>query len=120
MRTCSALVQPVRGPALLEAERRHDARHTCDLEVTSHALEASEALAWGAVVRDVSAGGIGLTLCFPFRPGTFLALDLKRRDGTVRSLLARVVHVRDQADGSWHLGCEFVTPLADDEVATLR
>ena len=119
LNTCTALVQPVRGPALIAAERRHTHRHACTTEATSYALEAAEAIAWGAVVRDVSTGGVGLTLCFPFRPGTFLAIDLKRRDGTTRSLLARVVHVRDQVDGSWHLGCEFVKPLAADEVETL-
>jgi hypothetical protein len=119
MHTCTALVQPVRGPALIEAERRHTARHRCDVEATSHALEGAETIAWGAIVRDLSAGGLGLTLCFPFRPGTYLALDLKRKDGSSRSLLARVIHVRDQADGSWHLGCEFVKPLDEDEVGHL-
>ena len=117
--TCTALVQPVRGAALIEAERRHHARHRCTVEATSHPLEAAESIAWGAVVRDISAGGVGLTLCFPFRPGTYLALDVKRKDGTSRSLLARVVHVRDQADGSWLLGCEFVKPLDETEIAEM-
>ena len=119
LNTCTALVQPVRGPALIAAERRQSRRRACTPAATSYALEAAEAPAWGAVVHDISAGGVGLTLCFPFRPGTFLAVDVKRRDGTTRSLLARVVHVRDRVDGSWHLGCEFVKPLCADEVEAL-
>ncbi len=114
--TCAALVHPIRGAALADAEKRHDSRRPCAIEATSRPLEFGDGMAWGGTVRDVSPGGLKLELCFPFRPGTFLALDLQA-PSTVRSLVCRVVHVHDHADGTWTLGCEFLKPLADGDPA---
>jgi hypothetical protein len=82
-------------------------------------LEAGDAIYWGATVRDISISGIGLTLCFPFRAGTYLAIDLQEHGGATRSLLTRVVHALDQPDGTWHIGCEFVKSLSDSELELL-
>jgi hypothetical protein len=111
----TAFVQAVSSPALEDTERRGSPRQACSSEAVSQPLEAPETLCWGATVRDISAGGIGLTLCYPFKPGTYLAIDLKGPEAT-RTLLARVVHATDQTDGTWFIGCEFVEPLDDSEV----
>src|SRR3954447_8362713 len=105
------LVRPY--PSALEFERRQGERHRCQLDATTHTLDPQDSLAWGASVRDISRTGVGLTLCFPFRPGTYLALDLHgpKPDSPVTTVLSRVIHVRDQPDGSWHVGCEFVKAL---------
>src|SRR5438067_7610999 len=100
----SALVQPVSSAALLELERRSATRHAVSMEALSRPLEGQDAIWWGATVRDLSTTGIGLTLCFPFRPGTFLAIDLLGPLGGNRTLLSRVVHARDLTDGTWHVG----------------
>ena len=89
------------------------------MEVLSRSLEGQDAIWWGATVRDLSSQGIGLTLCFPFKTGTYLAIDLLGPLGGNRTLLARVIHARDLADGTWHVGCEFVRPLADEELEPL-
>jgi len=48
-----------------------------------------------ALVRDVSAGGIGFLLDRPLEPGTVLALQLRGgRPGTSVVRMARVVHLR--------------------------
>ena len=114
-----ALVLPLRGRALLEENRRVAVRHACSVESTSHPAENTEGIAWGAVVDDVSTGGIGISLCYPFRAGTYLAIDLPTNKGMVRSVLVRVVHVHDRCDGGWHLGCELVKPLTNSEMDVL-
>src|SRR5579862_9296826 len=115
----AATVQPVRNPYFHDLERRGGDRHLCSLEATSHAVEPGQTLSWGAVVNDLSAGGVSVTLCYPFRPGTYLAIDLQTNGGMTRTLMARVVHVHDRTDGMWRLGCEFIKPLTDNDMDLL-
>jgi hypothetical protein len=116
MSTASALVQKVRNPYFHQSERRDAERHIVSLEATSQPTDGNESLSWGAVVQDISSTGVGLTLCFPFRPGTYLAVDIPTLSGTMRSMMVRVVRVDDQRDGMWRLGCEFVKPLSESDL----
>lgn len=111
-----ALVQRVRNPFLEDSDRRSSERHACSLEATSHAVEPGQTLSWGAVVTDLSNGGMSVTLCYPFRLGTYLAVDLQAPNGMVRTLMVKVVHVHDRTDGMWRLGCEFLKPLSESEM----
>jgi len=104
----SALVQ---RSSRLDFERRLAERHASSQEALTRPLDAADGLAWGATVRDISATGIGLTLCYPFRAGTYLAVDVQEASGGVQTLLTRVIHAHDLADGTWHVGCEIVNPL---------
>ncbi len=113
------LVPSVRGTAVRKADRRAAVRTDCSVEATSQALDEVETISWGAVVEDISVTGLGITLCYPFRAGTYLAVDMDSAGGVVRTVLVRVVHVRDRHDGAWHLGCEFVKPLSQTEVDML-
>lgn len=113
----AALVQPIRNPYFHDMERRAAERHVCSLQATSRPIEPGQSLSWGAVVNDISSHGVSVTLCFPFRPGTYLAVDLQSDTGMVRTLMVRVQHVHDQVDGMWRLGCEFVKPLAETDMA---
>lgn len=112
----AALVQPVRNPFFREADRRGAERHLCSLEATSHPVEDDQPLSFGAVVTNISATGLSVTLCFPFRPGTFLSIDLQTGAGMVRTLMVRVLHVHDLIDGQWRLGCEFIKPLSESDM----
>ncbi|MBI2807966.1 MAG: PilZ domain-containing protein [Planctomycetes bacterium] len=112
----AARVQPVRNPYFRDQERRNTERHACTLEATSQPLDACETLSWGASVSDISAGGLAVTLCYPFKLGTYLSVDLQCPDGHVRTLMVRVVHVHDQADGQWRCGCEFLKPLTQSDM----
>ncbi|MSQ96487.1 MAG: PilZ domain-containing protein [Gemmataceae bacterium] len=109
--SAAAIVQPVRNPYFRDMDCRSNPRHACALEATSHPLDMGETLSWGAVVSDISAGGLAVTLCYPFKPGTYLSVDLQSPGGMVRTLMVRVLHVHDRKDGQWHLGCEFLKPL---------
>ena|SRR6266446_1750883 len=115
----SVLIQPISLHALVESNRRRAERHATQMEALTRPVDANDTLWWGATVQDISSTGIGIRLCFPFKPGTYLAMDLKAPEGLNRTILSRVVHVRDQADGTWQLGCEFVKALNDDELQTL-
>jgi len=114
--TADALVQKVRNPYFNQGDRRFADRQMVALEATTQPMETNESVTWGAVVQDISSTGIGLTLCYPFRAGTYLAVDIKTVHGDVRSALVCVVHVDDQRDGMWRLGCEFVKPLSESEM----
>jgi PilZ domain len=110
MSQLTALVQP---SSRIDFERRIAERRASKQETLTRPLRTADALCWGATVRDISATGIGLTLCYPFCAGAYLAVDVQEPGGRVRTLLTRVVHAQDLPDGTWHVGCEFVTPLSD-------
>lgn len=73
-----------------------------------------------AVVADLSANGVGLLVETEFDVGTLLNLHL-RRTGAASDLeiLACVVRVSPQEDGKWLLGCNFISELSDEQIATL-
>jgi hypothetical protein len=85
MQQLSALVQ---RSSRLDFERRLAERHASSQEALTRPLHAADALAWGATVRDISATG-------------------------VKTMLTRVIHAHDLADGTWHVGCEFVKSLSE-------
>lgn len=114
--TAAALVQPVRNPYFRDMDRRGEARHACSLEATSQPLEVGETLSWGAVVTNISAGGLAVKICYPFKPGTYLSVDLQSPGGMLRTLIVRVLHVCDEMDGQWRLGCEFLKPLTQSDM----
>jgi len=94
-------------------------RYACDLEVLSRPLEQPDAIFWGATVQTISEGGLGLLLCYPFKPGTHLAVELRNPAGIARTILARVVHAHDLTDGTWQVGCELTRRLSPNELAEL-
>jgi hypothetical protein len=114
-----ASLEPSHCGAAVGMEKRASVRHICTVEATSHPLDTGDAICWGATVRDISTGGLSLSLCFPFKLGTHLAVDLQGVNGLSRTLLTRVTHVHDQADGTWLLGCEFIKPLSGTELEIL-
>jgi hypothetical protein len=112
----AALVQHIRNPYYHDPDRRTAERHFCSLEATSRQDDGDEAISFGAVVDDISTGGLSVVMCYPFKQGTFLSVDLQCADGMARSVMVRVVHVHDRRDGQWRLGCEFLKPLANGDL----
>jgi serine/threonine protein kinase len=75
---------------------------------------------WPLVVKDVSVGGVGILLARRCEPGTELLIDLAAGSSRVpRSLHVRVVRVRRENLGHWIHGCQFLTPLEEQELASL-
>ena len=75
---------------------------------------------WPLVVRDVSAGGIGVLLARRFEMGTELTIELTAgADSAPRMLPARVVRIEPERNGHWVHGCAFRHPLSDEELEAL-
>ncbi|HZY85372.1 MAG TPA: PilZ domain-containing protein [Gemmataceae bacterium] len=97
-------------------------RHPCDLPSACQppTVWGAQEFKWVAAIRDVSLGGVRLHLRRRFEQGAGLAIELPGPDEETPSVvLARVVHVHGQDDGSWVLGCSFVSRLSDEELNAL-
>ena len=74
--------------------------------------------AWMGRVRDVSAGGIGLSMKTRFDSGMALIVELSERPKVLRHLLVHVVHATPEGNGRWTIGCTFDCPLSPQELET--
>lgn len=107
------------GNAVL-TERRAYIRHACQLETACQPLTLGPRQQWQGRALNLSQGGLGLVLDRRFEKGTLLAIEIHRPDGAPgRSLLARVAHVSQQADGLWLIGCAFANKLTEEDVTAL-
>lgn len=98
------------------ADRRLTVRHVCDVETTLHPAGAPDPTPLSAKVRDISRGGLRLSVGQSFRPGEFLSVELPGGDGQPpTTVLAYVVHAR-QNDAEWVLGCVFASELSDADL----
>lgn len=119
-------IEPAEVVTSKESERRAFVRHPLgvgtfgrvDTAVYGGSGETDEL--WPLVVRDVSAGGIGVLLARRFEMGTELTIELTAGpDAAPRMLPARVVRIVPERNGHWVHGCAFRHPLSDDELAAL-
>ena len=102
------------------SERRAWVRYPCDLDSACQPLAGARGLQWPGKVHNLSGGGVAVRLARRFEAGTVLAIDVQGRDErTVQTLLARVIHVLLQNDGSWLLGCAFTNPLSESDLKAL-
>jgi hypothetical protein len=101
--------------AVLQKERRLAVRHTCEVPTTCQPPSAWRKEPWPATIRDISTGGLSLSLARRFECGSGLAIELPTEDGGTNTVLARVIHVRPSPDG-WLLGCRFISELGDEEM----
>jgi hypothetical protein len=103
-----------------EFERRQNARIDCELDANTHSADLPDSIGWGAKVRNISRTGVGLNLCFSFRAGTKLAIKIHCPEREKHAIvLSKVVHIRDQLDGSWHVGCQFFEPISERDLELL-
>ncbi len=71
-------------------------------------------------VKNLSKGGIGLTLAQPLEHDTEVIVSLRSDDlKTTFQRKSRVIHSTQEVDGSWRVGCAFSTELSDDELDAL-
>jgi hypothetical protein len=69
---------------------------------------------WRCIAYNISATGVGITLPYAPPAGTVLEVEAWGAPAA-RPVLARVVRAAPAAF-LWFCGCEFVTPLAPDEL----
>ena len=102
-----------------EETRTHE-RHPCNLPGSCGPASSWNRpdARWGGAITNISLGGIRVRLPRRFEPGTGLAIELPDADGGPWVVFAKVVRVCP-ADGSWELGCEFVSELGEDEFRRL-
>lgn len=97
-------------------------RHGSDLLIQCQPLAArgDNDIMWPASVRNISEGGIGLVLKRRFEPRTGLQIHLPDpgSDSTY-TVFVRVVHLQQEAEGRWLLGCEFISPLTEERLNSL-
>jgi hypothetical protein len=102
-------------------ERRVRVRHQTDRESLCQRGEGRLDHAWWlARIVDISSTGIGVVLRQRFPAGTMLTIELQNSAGDVsRTLQTRVIHTTPHPDGGWVLGCEFVSPLSEEDLKVL-
>jgi head-tail adaptor len=71
-------------------------------------------------VLDISASGVRLLTDRFVENGSLLSVELHNADGsTERTMLACIVHILQQNDGQWILGCNFIRSLSDEDLDAL-
>jgi hypothetical protein len=100
-------------------ERRAWIRLSAERDASCRPIAGFTEAAWLGTIRDISQGGVGVTLRRRFEPGTGLFIELETNAGEVRCLPARVVRVARESDGCWITGCAFATILTAEELLAL-
>ena len=106
--------------SILPIERRASPRRPCLREVACQAVRAAKEESVPALLEDVSDGGLGLVVRRCYEPGRVLAVSWQHPPhGPKRTLLAQVVHSRNEGDGNWVVGCALASTLTEEEVTAL-
>jgi hypothetical protein len=104
----------------IQLDRRAWVRYPCNLDSACQPLAGTRGVEWPAKIRNLSRGGLAVSLTRRFEVGTVLAIDVQgAADGNVGTVLARVAHVSMQPDGSWLLGCAFTKLLNEEDLKAL-
>jgi hypothetical protein len=97
-------------------------RHQCGLQTSCRPIAArsEKDLQWPAQIRDISVASLSLVLGRRFEPGAGLAIEIPATASTSGdTLLVRVLRVTAEPDGTWLLGCAFVSELSEEELQGL-
>jgi hypothetical protein len=103
-------------PLTIRHEPRAAGRHSCAVPTTCQPPSAWCKDPWPAIIRDISTGGLSLTLNRRFERGSGLAIELPNEDGTSATVLATVARVDPCPEGGWLLSCDFISELSEEEV----
>lgn len=107
--------------SLQAQENREYERYSCVLDVSCQTSEEVDYVPpRPARVLNISRGGVGLILYDRFEPGAVLTIGLTNTtEHFLPPLRVRVIHCREQPDGTWVVGCAFAKPLGDAELRAL-
>ena len=101
------------------AERRAHVRYRCEKPTVGRVFMANAFRSMSARILDISAGGIGLLLPDAVPPGTRFNVELEGHGALPFEMLAEVVNVTPQPDGSWRCGCDLVWKISEEELQLL-
>jgi hypothetical protein len=101
-------------------DKRNWERYPCNLKATYSIVTEGEPVTYEAVVLNISASGVGLSVDRANEAGTLLSVDLMNTSGmVVRTILACVVHAGSWKEGHWALGCNFIRQLNEEDLKAL-
>jgi hypothetical protein len=110
--------EPVRSPQT--AERRAWVRYPPRrLEMLWHLFGMKPPEQRASRIHDISTQGIGLIVDRSFAQGSVLVLRFPGTSLETRPILVRVKHIESMADNEFKVGCTFVVPLSDAQMAEL-
>jgi hypothetical protein len=83
-------------------------------------LRSNTDICLAATVLDLSRRGLGLVVSQSVEVGTIVGVELHSHILQLPCfLLAQVVHVREQPDRHWLLGCQLASPFSEKELKAL-
>jgi hypothetical protein len=124
MTNLSAHVLNEHSEKLSGDERRASVRYGCSMDGVCEPIALPTASQpeerWHGSVRDISTGGVRLSLVRRFEPGTTLQLEIPTKQGeNILTFNVIVVHVIQSSGNGWEFGCKFEPPLSDEDLKAL-
>jgi hypothetical protein len=92
-------------------------RHNCHVPALCQPAASNE-MRWEGIIEDISKSGVRLRLRRRFEPRSGLAVELPGKDGH-DTVYVKVMNVQSDGNGSYVLGCKFMSELSDEEVERL-
>src|SRR2546422_1039619 len=112
-RVSSIKIAPAPHTAPPAGEHRKSPRYDLLRRCIARPVVPGASGGWRCIAYNVSAGGIGIALPLPLRPGTGVMVGPWTLPGA-RPLRVRVVH-SSPLEYVWLCGCELAEPLTDEE-----
>jgi hypothetical protein len=108
-----------------ETGRRAWVRFATNHEVCCQPMPASTVCetetGWLGRLRDICPGGLALLMRRRFEPGTLLIIELSyQAEKRACSFRVKVLRATPEGKRRWIIGCEFLSPLSQQELRTLR
>jgi len=101
-------------------ERRAAVRFATTLEASCQPTGRVKERSWSGEIYDISSTGVCLLLRRRFEPGTILTAELQgKQDCLTKTMLVRVLRVREESRRRWSIGCSFDRQLSDVELTSL-
>jgi serine/threonine protein kinase len=101
-------------------ERRAAVRFSTSLEASCQPTGRVKERSWSGEIYDISSTGVCLLLRRRFEPGTILTAELQgKQDCLTKTMLVRVLRVREESRRRWSIGCSFDRQLSDVELTSL-
>ncbi|MGF1579387.1 MAG: PilZ domain-containing protein [Gemmataceae bacterium] len=105
-------------PKIVREERRSSIRFPVNEPITYELAGPGAREAKSGCIRDISLGGVKLSIAQPIEPGELLTLHLPSPNGTEsNAVLSCVVHVSKMDEETWVVGCTFARNLTEDDIS---
>jgi hypothetical protein len=114
------LARHATDPRSVPRERRAATRYRCLRETSCQPVAVGKEECVPAILEDLSASGLRLTIRRCYEPGRVLAISWRPVvDGPKRTLLAHVVYALAEGGGNWIIGCGLMNRLTADDLEGL-